>query len=185
MSEMTTTTTPHDPALAARAIQLGGEGCSVREIAVALGLSLAALQARRDEDADFDEAMVRAEEAAHAWWEGLPRAALAEGRRFDHVAWREAMRARFGPGDPEREAAEPSPYGGVIILPCNGTDVRLPDGTCPNAHQDTSRWPREWFEKYEPRSCPPARDYDDDDYDEPDENAGFAPGYDDEDDEEA
>jgi hypothetical protein len=176
MSEITAAAAPHDPDLAGRAIRLGAEGCSVREIAVGLGLSLADLQARQDEDADFAEAMVRADEAAWAWWEGLPRAALAEGRRFDHVAWREAMRARFGdeatgPGAgaaTDEPSAEPR---GVIIMPCNGRR-RRPDGSCPYADQDTSQWPDRWFEGHRPRPCHDGR-YDGDD------NAGFAPGYDD------
>jgi len=161
-----TVTPPHDPALAAKAVALGAEGLGAREIAVALGMTFAALEALEDADAGFAEAMGRAEEAARAWWEGLPRAALSQGKPFHHAGWRAAMAARF------EDVAEASGSGAewvdprckdfdeitraswpVVILPCNGKGKRLPDGSCPFAKQDTSQWPDAWFGTTKPRPC--------------------------------
>src|SRR5580704_7604259 len=86
---------PHEPALAARAIALGGEGLGAREIAVALGMTFDEIEALQAADAGFAAAMDRAHEAERAWWEGLPRNALAVGKAFNHVGWRAAMAARF------------------------------------------------------------------------------------------
>ncbi len=151
---------PSNVALADRALALGAEGMSEREMAAAFGLTLGALAARRGEDADFDEAMTRAEEASRAWWEGLPRAALAEGRRFDHLSWREAMRARFGDAEAQAQAHADLGMRTSFVIPCNGR-LRDPDGRCPYAAQDTSGWPDWVFAGHEPHRCHADPDHED------------------------
>jgi hypothetical protein len=125
-----------DPALGERAVALGRRGLSRSEIGPALGMELDELAALESADAAFARAMRRAGEAERAWWEGLPRAALAEpAARFNAGAWREAMRWRFGAAEAgvdaaaEAEAAEPEQPRVRFYLPENFKERALPDGT--------------------------------------------------------
>ena len=91
---------------------------SRREIASALGLSFAELQAMAAAQAGLAAALERAEDEARAWWEGLPREAMKEGGPFNRLAWREAMKARFG--DPAKPAPPYEPPA-RFVFPDNGT----------------------------------------------------------------
>ncbi len=114
---------------------LGRRGLSRSEIGPALGMELAELDALEAADAGFARALRLAAEAERAWWEGLPRAALAEpGARFNVGAWRAAMAWRFGAeaagaGAAEEAAAEPEPPRVRYYLPDNLRERALPDGT--------------------------------------------------------
>jgi hypothetical protein len=74
----------------------GREGLSRVENAVAMGVTLAMLDGRAQEDAALFRALALAEDAAKAWWLALPREALAEGKSLNLGQWREAMASRFG-----------------------------------------------------------------------------------------
>jgi hypothetical protein len=119
--------------LAARALELGRQGCGRAEIAATLGLEMAELAALEAADADFARAMRRAGEAERAWWEAQPREALAAGARINFGAWREAMRWRWGAAeagaDEAAEPAAPARQEARFYLPYNGRLRRLPDGT--------------------------------------------------------
>ena len=108
--------------LSARAVALGRGGMGRREIAAALGLTLAA---RELAEPTFADAMLRAEEAARAWWEGLAREALSLNARVDRGAWAEAMRRRFGEPAKGGEAARPVPEA-RFEFPDNGTRRKRP-----------------------------------------------------------
>ena len=126
-----------DCALGERVVALGARGLSRSEIGPAVGMEMGELAALEAADADFARAMRRAAEAARAWWEGLPREALAEpGARFNVGAWRAAMAWRFGAaeaagaGAAEAEAAaEPERPRVRYYLPENFKERALPDGT--------------------------------------------------------
>ena len=111
--------------LSARAVALGRGGMGRREIAAALGLTLAELAARELAEPTFADAMLRAEEAARAWWEGLAREALSLNARVDRGAWAEAMRRRFGEPAKGGEAARPVPEA-RFEFPDNGTRRKRP-----------------------------------------------------------
>jgi hypothetical protein len=113
-----TDTFPTDPDLPERVVRLGREGLGRREIASKLGLSFAELEAMAAAQPGVAKALARAEDEARAWWEGLPRVALKEGGPFNRLAWREAMRARFGdPAKPTPPYQPPARFE----FPDNGT----------------------------------------------------------------
>ena len=120
---------PHDPHPAAEAIRLGRQGLGRREIASRLGLSFAELNGRAESVPDFARALERAEDEARAWWEALPREAMANGARFNLNAWRDAVRARFGGGmlgEPEPEPPRPRV---IFDYPDNGMGGYRPNAT--------------------------------------------------------
>ena len=126
-----------DCALCERVVGLGRRGLSRSEIGPAVGMEMAELDALEAADAGFARALRLAAEAERAWWEGLPREALAEpGARFNVGAWREAMRWRFGAAEAagagaaeDEAAAEPEPPRVRYYLPENFKERALPDGT--------------------------------------------------------
>jgi hypothetical protein len=126
-----------DCALCERVVGLGRRGLSRSEIGPAMGMEMGELATLEVADADFARAMRRAAEAARAWWEGLPREALAEpGARFNVGAWRTAMAWRFGAeaagagaAEAAAEAAEPERPRVRYYLPENFKERALPDGT--------------------------------------------------------
>ncbi len=96
-----------------------------REIAAELGLRLAEVESLEAEHPDFALALERAEEAARAWWEALPREAVSVGKPFNVAAWRGAMLARFGADlEAEPEPAEPPAR---FIFPWNRRGPMGPD----------------------------------------------------------
>jgi hypothetical protein len=125
-----------DCALCERVVALGARGLSRSEIGPAVGMEMEELAALEEGDAGFARAMRRAAEAARAWWEGLPREALAEpGARFNVGAWRAVMAWRFGTADAAAGAAEaavaaePEQPRVRYYLPENFKERALPDGT--------------------------------------------------------
>jgi hypothetical protein len=105
--------------LAANALRLGRTGMGRREIAAELGLMLVEVESLAAEDAGFALALERAEEAARAWWEALPREAMSVGKPFNLAAWRDAMRARFGAETVQEDEPEPSEPRSTFRIPWN------------------------------------------------------------------
>ena len=102
-------------------------GLSRVEIASALGIPLAALEARAAGDPALAEALVLGDQAAEAWWLGLPRALLANGKSLNGAAWRAAMDWRFGArGQAGRGRAQPAASGplGPIVWTSRGPVTR-------------------------------------------------------------
>jgi hypothetical protein len=137
-------------------VRLGRGGLGRAEIAAELGVGPAALARMERKSPRLAAALARAADAERAWWEGLPREALAAGARFNMGAWLAAMRWRFGAardeakgearGEAGRQAgagadgaararaavAAADPPGrprAIYILPDNGKERRAPDGT--------------------------------------------------------
>ncbi|HVM98725.1 MAG TPA: hypothetical protein VMT68_00815, partial [Caulobacteraceae bacterium] len=79
----------------AEVLRLGAAGASRAEIAAALDLSLAGLAAEAAASPALTAALERAMDRALAWWEAIPREALAAGVRFNFGPWEREMRRRF------------------------------------------------------------------------------------------
>jgi hypothetical protein len=117
------TARPYDPAFAARAVSLGREGASRAEIAVGLGASLADLAAWAGEHADFAVALEDADTEARAWWEGLPRRALAAGIPLAASLWAKVMMQRYGrTGHSARQPDPEEPETDEVV-----TRLEIPD----------------------------------------------------------
>ena len=130
------------PALAGEILRLGREGRSRREIAAGLGLTLEELALRARRAPELAEALALAEEAARAWWEGLPRAAFAAGTRINLASWRAAMASRFGAAGLDGALARPM---AIINIPDNGRDrSRMPDWWDPEDLEDAEHMFRLW-----------------------------------------
>jgi len=135
--------------LADRVVRMGGNGLGRVEIAAQLGAGLAGLARMEARSGRLAHALARAAEAELAWWEALPREALAAVARFDMGAWSAAMRWRFGwagSGAGEGSGFGPSGASGagaragvgtaegparpraIYLLPDNGKERRTPDG---------------------------------------------------------
>ncbi|HTX50469.1 MAG TPA: hypothetical protein VME40_13870 [Caulobacteraceae bacterium] len=109
---------PDDPA--GFVLARGRAGFSRVEIASAMGVTVAALERRANDDAGLAAALALAEEAAKAWWLALPREAIATGKSLNQGLWREAMASRFG-----RAALNAPPRPTVRFeIPDNGRPLR-------------------------------------------------------------
>ena len=122
--------------LAARVIALGRQGLGRAEIAAALDVGLAELARLEREDGALAAALARAADLERAWWEALPREALAAGARMNMGAWLGAMQWRFGAeggagAAPAKAAAaaKPQPPRTFYYLPDNFMERTLEDGT--------------------------------------------------------
>jgi len=109
--------------LEGRVLALARGGMGRVEIAAVLGLTEDELAALEAEQPGFAVAMRRAEVLEEAWWEGLPREALAGGhRRFNLAGWLGVMRWRRGE-DPGAPAAPPPAKPKVRYdIPDNGRE---------------------------------------------------------------
>ncbi len=96
----------YDPAYCAKVIEMGGQGMSQVEMAVALGVSrqtlLVVWPAAHPE---FAQALELACEASQAWWERTGRLGML-GRNIDAQIWTKSMNARFHRDWRERNAVE-------------------------------------------------------------------------------
>ena len=90
----------HDEAdgLEGRVLALARDGLGRVEIAAALELGEADLMALERARPTLALAMRRAAALERAWWEALPREALAGGHRFNLGDWLAALRWRWGEG---------------------------------------------------------------------------------------
>jgi hypothetical protein len=172
----------------AEVLRLGALGASRAEMAAALDLSLAGLTAAAAASPALAEALGRAMTRAQAWWEAIPREALAAGVRFSFGPWEREMRRRFGPAaEAEAEAEEveeddhkdfvwKEKWGWVprICLPCNGRTRRRPDGSCPcSAYHNQAYW-RAYDDEDDDEDAderPDDEDDGDDDWDEDEDRA--------------
>jgi hypothetical protein len=109
--------------LEARVLSLARGGLGRVEIAAALGLGEAELTALEAARPGLGLAMQRARVLERAWWEALPREALAAGHRgFNLGAWLAAMRWRWGEGP----GAPPPLVLARVNIPDNGRKRRIP-----------------------------------------------------------
>jgi len=141
----------------AEVLRLGAAGASRAEIAAALDFSLAGLAA----EAAASPTLAAALDRALAWWEAIPREALAAGVRFNFGPWEREMRRRFSrAGAPEADEDDDAREDGAaeagdddwvedptwgrlpkILIPCNGRTRLRPDGTCPcAAYHNEAYW---------------------------------------------
>jgi hypothetical protein len=129
-------------ALTAEILRLGRKGSSRREIAAALGMTLEQLATRTRAEPEVAAALALAEEAARAWWEGLPRAAFGAGARVNLAAWRAAMTSRFGAAGLDGAPARPR---AIYDIPDNGMNRRqMPDWWEPEDLDDAEHMFRLW-----------------------------------------
>jgi hypothetical protein len=87
----------YDASMCDRAIELGNEGCSRAEIAVALGISRKVLYEWLDTIPAFRDAIEMAVAAAQAWHERLGRQHMvtSDGVKFNATAYIFTMKNRF------------------------------------------------------------------------------------------
>jgi DNA-binding XRE family transcriptional regulator len=83
-----------------RVIDLMAEGASITEVAAELGVSKDTLYRWEKDDTKqaFSDAIKRGRELSEAWWTGLGRLELYNGK-FNHVLWYMNMKNRFGWSD--------------------------------------------------------------------------------------
>lgn len=86
--------TKYDPAFCERVIELGKEGKSFTQIAVALGFSKATLMGWSNAHLEFSTALTRAKECEQAWWEQKGMDGLTADK-FNSAVWSKSMSARF------------------------------------------------------------------------------------------
>ncbi|MEJ0065830.1 MAG: hypothetical protein WDM85_10695 [Caulobacteraceae bacterium] len=112
-------------AFEARVLSLARGGLGRTEIAAALGLGEDELTALEAERPSLALAMQRAAVLERAWWEALPREALAGGHRgFNLGAWLATMRWRWGDGPNAPPPPPPRPMVRYEI-PDNGKERRV------------------------------------------------------------
>ncbi len=107
-----------------RVLALAGGGLSWVEIAAALGLSEAELTALEAARPALALAVQRAEMLERAWWEALPREAVAAGQRFNLAGWLGVMRWRWGEGAGSPAEPPPSRPLARVNIPYNGRPRR-------------------------------------------------------------
>lgn len=103
-------------------ISMGAEGCSVTEIAVAIGIRRQGIYELIKESEDFADTFAHAKELANAWWEKQGRVNL-ENREFNNSLWSFNMTNRFREEWHNKQQVEHSGEiegeRQVIVLPSN------------------------------------------------------------------
>jgi hypothetical protein len=84
----------YDPAYCGKVIELGKEGKSYTQIAVALGIAKDTLYRWRDDYPEFSDALTRAREEAQAWWEDRGQEGLYIPG-FNASLWNKQVSCRF------------------------------------------------------------------------------------------
>lgn len=84
----------YKPEYCERVIELGKEGKSLTQIAVALDVSKATIIYWSDNYIEFSTALTRAKECEQAWWEAKGMDGLTADR-FNSAVWSKSMSARF------------------------------------------------------------------------------------------
>lgn len=84
----------YDPAYCERVIELGKEGKSLVQIAVALDMPKSTLQSWADQHIEFSAALTRAKQCEQAWWENKGQEGLTADK-FNSAVWSKSMSARF------------------------------------------------------------------------------------------
>lgn len=102
----------YDPAYCERVIELGKQGKSQVQIAVALEVPRTTLLRWADEHEEFRTALTHAKECEQDWWENAGQAALTS-KEFNSVVWTKSMQARFR--DDYTERREQALTGKLIV----------------------------------------------------------------------
>lgn len=84
------------PEYCALAIKLGGEGKSLTQIAVEIGVTRRTVNKWAEENEEFAAACELAQDKAQAFFESVATTGMMLGNRFNHNAWWNVMRSRFG-----------------------------------------------------------------------------------------
>lgn len=84
----------YDPVYCDRVIELGKDGKSQVQIAVALDIPRSTLQSWADQHLEFSAALTRAKECEQAWWEQKGMDGLTADK-FNSAIWSKSMSARF------------------------------------------------------------------------------------------
>lgn len=117
----------YDPAYCEQVIELGAEGCSPEEISAEIGVSRNTMDSWAEKYPEFSEALMRAKELEHAWWERTGKKALFADK-FQQQVWAKSMQARFRNKYTERvEQTLQGPNGGPIQTSVSVTFVKPED----------------------------------------------------------
>lgn len=94
--------TDYDPAYCETVVELGKEGKSFTQIAVALDTSKASLHRWMEAHEEFRTAVTRAKECEQAWWEDAAMTGKA-GDMIHPTVWAKSVAARFRDDYTERK----------------------------------------------------------------------------------
>jgi hypothetical protein len=94
--------TKYDPAFCERVVEMGMEGKSKVEIAVALGVGRATIKVWEAKHDAFRAAMAYAKDCEQSWWEAQGRMNLG-AQHFQASMWSRSMAARFSDDWRERK----------------------------------------------------------------------------------
>ncbi len=112
----------YDPAFCEQVVEIAQEGAGLAEIAYRIGITRDTLNEWRKTYPDFSDAMTRALDASHAWWEAQGRAGTWS-KDFNANAYRLQVTNRFRKDWSDRQEVDHrAPDGPIaqIYLPDNG-----------------------------------------------------------------
>lgn len=112
--------TSYKPEYCERVIELGKEGKSQVQIAVALGVLRQTMLSWQDNHPEFSTALTRAKECEQDWWENQATNGSAQSV-IGPAIWNKSMSSRFRETYTERKEVEHS--GTVVNI--NGDDAEL------------------------------------------------------------
>lgn len=84
----------YDPAYCEKVVELGKEGKSLTQIAVALDVPKSTIISWSNQHLEFSTALTRAKECEQAWWEQKGMDGLTADK-FNSAVWSKSMSARF------------------------------------------------------------------------------------------
>jgi hypothetical protein len=84
----------YKPEYCEKVIELGRDGKSPTQIAVAIGVSRSTMLSWADQHLEFSAALTRAKECEQAWWEDTGQTGL-RADKFNSAVWAKSMSARF------------------------------------------------------------------------------------------
>lgn len=85
---------PYTPEYCARVIELGEQGKSEVQIAVALGIPRTTMRSWAERHDEFRQALTRAKEASQAWWEDAAQSGHV-GETINPAVWKHTVMCRF------------------------------------------------------------------------------------------
>lgn len=95
----------YDPSYCEQVVELGKQGKSQVQIAVALDVSRKTLWDWSEAHPEFSAALTRAKECEQDWWENAGQVGLT-GDKFNSAVWSKSMSARFRDDYTERRQTE-------------------------------------------------------------------------------
>lgn len=107
----------YEPEYCERAIELGKQGKSPVQIAVALNVSRSTMLSWADQHLEFSAALTRAKECEQDWWETAGQDGI-KADKFNSAVWAKSMSARFRDDYTERRE-----LAGVPDRPIETKDV--------------------------------------------------------------